>query len=799
MCAIVKGVFSIAVIVFLFSGCTEKEVTDTDETGFSAANGVNGGRIYDQFWVAESGFSQSDSVRYNQYADFFRCKQCHGWDLQGRAGSYANRAPTTKRPNVADVDLTTAAAEPGAELFHLIKTGDNPAERRSSTADLSAYDPASNSTLGDKMPNYAEILSDRQIWDLVKFLKTEAVAGNLLYDRQISGSYPSATITYSNIGSGGDVAAGNAVYATKCSGCHGADGKKILVDGDAYSVGKHIRSKPYEDVHKIKFGVLGSCMNCQSLTLQQLKDLYAALADTTSYPNPEIATANDSLGGRLYDKFWSSKAGFSQSDTALIKRLNQYADFFRCQQCHGFDLSGRAGTYANRVPSTKRPNVADVNLLGTATKGSTDIFHLIKTGADSTKRRSATADLSTYNPASNFSEGDKMPNYAALLSDKQIWDLVKFLKTGYMDGKLLYDCSISGTYPNAVVTCTNIGKDGNAAAGTATYATNCKSCHGTDGKKILVDGKSFSVGSHLRAKAYEDVHKIRFHLYGEVPKYSLQQMKDLLKALVDTTVYLTPTKDDSICYSSNGINGGRMYDQFWAADTTFNQTDTARYNQYADFFRCKQCHGWDLLGRAGGYANRAPSTKRPNVALPDLFATASKTTTALFHLIKTGDDSTKRRAAAADLSTYDPVANSTVGDQMPNYGAIFSDKQIWEFVKFFKNEIFDVKQLYDFTVTGAYPTATIQYSNIGKDGKAASGNTFYTANCLNCHGADGKKILVDGNTYSVGSHVRAKPYEDVHKIKYGVLGSTMKNRSISLQQMKDLYKALADTTVYPNP
>jgi hypothetical protein len=69
---------------------------------------------------------------------------------------------------------------------------------------------------------------------------------------------------------------------------------------------------------------------------------------------------------------------------------------------------------------------------------------------------------------------------------------------------------------------------------------------------------------------------------------------------------------------------------------------------------------------------------------------------------------------------------------------------------------------------------------------------------VTCHGTDGKKTLVDG-TFSVGSHVRAKPNEDVHRIKFGVVGAAMKNRSITIAQMKNLYKALADTTKFPNP
>jgi len=385
------------------------------------------------------------------------------------------------------------------------------------------------------------------------------------------------------------------------------------------------------------------------------------------------------------------------------------------------------------------------------------------------------------------------------LTDKQIWDLVKFLKTGRMDEKLIYDCTVTGTYPTAVVACTNLGKDGDATAGNAIYTKNCKSCHGAGGKYILVDGKSYSVGAHLRAKPYEDVHQIRFHLFGNIPNYTVQQMKDLYKAIADTAKFLNSTKDDSLCYVADGISGGRMYDEFWVAETTFSAADTARYNQYADFFKCTQCHGYDLLGKAGAYANRAPSAKRPNVTGFNLFTVASEPTTELFHLIKTGDDSTKRRSPTADLSTYNPASpsTSTIGDQMPKYNAILTDREIWNIVRFFKYEIFDVKQLYDCTVTGTYPTATVAFSNIGKDGVAANGATYYTANCKACHGADGKTILMDGAT--VGSHVRAQPNEDFHKIKFGVLGSSMGKRTISLQQMKDLLKALSDTTAFPKP
>lgn len=250
--------------------------------------------------------------------------------------------------------------------------------------------------------------------------------------------------------------------------------------------------------------------------------------------------------------------------------------------------------------------------------------------------------------------------------------------------------------------------------------------------------------------------------------------------------------------AAQGIPGGKAYDKFWATEVGWDQDDPniAIFNAKPDFFRCKQCHGWDLLGNAGSYINRGPNTNRPRVAAGNLLAiAAAMTPQQLFDAIKR---STNRRPINADLSTYHPVNNPTVGDQMPDYGSIFTDARIWIIVKFLKTEAIDTSQLYDSVTQGAYPTGTIAYSNIGKNGNAANGDAIFAAKCASCHGADGRAFLVDGGAYTVGRHLRAKPYEDQHKIKFGQLGSEMSSRVQDLAQMRDLYKALADPAKYPD-
>lgn len=272
--------------VIFFTNCSDDEVTTNppaDPVEYTSANGITGGIMYDKFWATESGFNQSDSniAKFNQYADFFRCKQCHGWDYLGREGSYINRGPKNNRPNVASGNiLQIAKSKTPKELFDAIKKSSG---RRDISYDLSTYNPTTNNVEGDKMPNYSQILTDAQIWDIVKYLKTEAIDVTQLYDATYTGTYPTGSASYTNIGKDGNATNGAAYYVQKCGNCHGADGKAFLIEN--MSVGEFTRKKPYEVQHKVKFGQLGSPMTATTnLTLQNLKDLYKALADTTAFP-----------------------------------------------------------------------------------------------------------------------------------------------------------------------------------------------------------------------------------------------------------------------------------------------------------------------------------------------------------------------------------------------------------------------------------------------------------------------------------------------------------------------------------
>jgi len=257
--------------------------------------------------------------------------------------------------------------------------------------------------------------------------------------------------------------------------------------------------------------------------------------------------------------------------------------------------------------------------------------------------------------------------------------------------------------------------------------------------------------------------------------------------------------------SADGVNGGMLFDKFYATSDSAKKAvpkfsnafglDLSKISAAGDFHRCKQCHGWDRLGNKGAYIGRAPKAgKRPNVSRVNL-ALAAKTESPekLFARIAAPR---KPRPADFDPKTYDPTAENPAGDLMPAYGKVFTKAEIWDIVKFLKENAYDTTALYELKTEGTYPAGSVSYADIGRDGDAKAGRTVFKAQCADCHGDDGLDIDLGGK--SVGQFLRTKAYEVHHKVGFGQLGSKMKPTKLSTGEMKNLYKALTDETAFPN-
>jgi mono/diheme cytochrome c family protein len=241
-----------------------------------------GGAAYGKWWTTDAGGSGTQPTT-TAPSDFYRCKSCHAWDGLGNAASYADRTGQStlepNRPDVSSVSLrSSAASESFQELFDLI--------RHLGARDVDAFD--------NTHPDYS-MLTDAQVWNIVKFMREEWVAPNLLYDLEVSGpamyvDYSQVppvvvkpTLTYSSQGALGNEASGQAIYTATCQACHGTDGTTLDLGGR--SLGQFVREKPQEAWFKAKFGEPGSMAPGLVTATSDLQDLYKALANSTNFPD----------------------------------------------------------------------------------------------------------------------------------------------------------------------------------------------------------------------------------------------------------------------------------------------------------------------------------------------------------------------------------------------------------------------------------------------------------------------------------------------------------------------------------
>ena len=273
-------IFSIGVaaLLYCFSAC--KKEPSADEIAFDAANGVNGAQVYDHPLNYVSA-SQTDYPNAN--TNFFRCKSCHGWDLLGQSGVLINKKSSATYPVAAAGNLYTWSREHSIrEVFDAVK-------KVGGRTKSDAYD--------QRHPDYSTILTDSQIWDVVKFLKETSHNVNDFYAMSTTGVYPDGTRTFSDIGRGGNAAAGLVTYNAKCVSCHGTDGLKIDIYCQGLFLGEMFRQDPHEVQHKAIWGMpndrehvdagctFAAPMPAIAITDQDIRNMMVMGQDKTLFPD----------------------------------------------------------------------------------------------------------------------------------------------------------------------------------------------------------------------------------------------------------------------------------------------------------------------------------------------------------------------------------------------------------------------------------------------------------------------------------------------------------------------------------
>jgi len=193
--------------------------------------------------------------------------------------------------------------------------------------------------------------------------------------------------------------------------------------------------------------------------------------------------------------------------------------------------------------------------------------------------------------------------------------------------------------------------------------------------------------------------------------------------------------------------GGVLYDKFWKADGVTATEPADSHPLYPSFgaksgsdtWRCKECHGWDYIGRDGRYASGSHYT-----GIPGLYP-ATQSLWRAFMIIR------------------DDHGYGTAG---------LADADIWDLVKFYREGMLDISTVLgkDGSFTGNATAGAALFSG-GLSGFDASGKKTQAA-CSTCHDADGTKEVVAGFTAFPGFLANDNPQEFLHKVRFGHPGST---------------------------
>ncbi len=245
----------------------------------------------------------------------WRCKECHGWDYQGRDGVYGRGKHATGIKGIQAM----AGEDPGKIV----------------------------AVLKDATHAYGPPMVDEDFQDLANFVSKGQVDMNRYIDRATKMAR-------------GHVSKRQDYYKSICAGCHSRDGHKLRT---ILPLGGVARDNPWETLHKILNGHPAEKM--PALRVLNRQTLIDILAYIQNLPNGEILSSIV-RGGRLYDN-WRKELGQlflsnAGPDYPANKRHPAYPitgkfskkplTHWRCKECHGWDYSGRDGVFSEGIHFT---------------------------------------------------------------------------------------------------------------------------------------------------------------------------------------------------------------------------------------------------------------------------------------------------------------------------------------------------------------------------------------------------------------------------------------------------------------
>ncbi|MBI4082936.1 MAG: c-type cytochrome [Candidatus Lambdaproteobacteria bacterium] len=185
------------------------------------------------------------------------------------------------------------------------------------------------------------------------------------------------------------------------------------------------------------------------------------------------------------------------------------------------------------------------------------------------------------------------------------------------------------------------------------------------------------------------------------------------------------------------IRGGLLYDSWFVElgvappkETHPAYAKSKGKGKGAGTWRCKECHGWDYMGKEGAYKKGRRFT-----GIAGIRGAAGGSAAAVVKSLQGSDHELGGRIPAADLTAI---------------------------ARFVTEAQLSVDEVIDRNSKKAR-------------GDLAKGQRIYATVCAKCHGADGKKVNFGDEKAPeyVGTVANENPWETLHKIRFGQPGEEM--------------------------
>ena len=485
-------------------------------------------------------------------------------------------------------------------------------------------------------------------------------------------------------------------FKTICATCHGTDGARFPT---IPPLGKVARDNPWEALHKILNGhPAGKMPALRVLDAQVVSNI---LAYVQTLPAEKEILSSIIHGGRLYDNWPETIGAPAPKASHLAYPADKaYADKpernWLCHECHGWDYRGSDGVYGTGDHVT--------GIKGIRGMAGADPTQIVAVLTDDTHR------------------------YRGVLEHHDLEDLANFVSKGQVDMDRFIDRD------------TGLAK-GDKTRHEAHYTTICANCHGKNGTRFGTLPRP--LGNVANDNPWKALHKmLNGHPAGKMPALRVLDMEVVIDLLAH--IQSLPKEDELL---SSIDRGGRLYDNWYdeigaSAPERPHPTYPAdrRYAESPETnWRCKECHGWDYMGKDGVYGAGRHFTGIKGI----------------------------RGMAGADATTIIAVLK----DDTHQYGAVLDERDLEDIANFVAKGQFDMRRYID------------PASGLAKGDKTKQA-AYYVTICADCHGKAGNKITT---MRPLGRVANRDPWKALHKITTGQPAEDMAAlRVLDMQVLVDI-------------